>query len=447
MPTVTRRSLSLMVTGLVFFGALAVISTRTLQSVRASTAIRAQAQDSMLVNSRLLASLVDVETGQRGFSLTGESAFLEPLDSGLQRQSALVDNLTKQTATMPAVAAHVQHMRPLIHDKLALVQKSIDWRRSGHQTVNLQFAERGKVAMDRIRRESGEIDVLLRAESLQRERQLATVMSRAASIEIGLGVVGTLAILAGLALLVRERKRRLEAEFELYSANHHLEARVMERTHELEQARAQLESFATRLDHSIEAERRRLAREVHDQLGQVFTALKLTCSHQAKRYSMSESDLRLVMSTLDEGVAIARRISSELRPPLLDDLGLAAALELRGERFEQESGIACDVAVADGELVPAAHRIQLFRIVQEALTNVARHSGAAHVWIGGGRTDGGYTFFVEDDGHGQVAPRRGSAGIASMSERAALAGGRLQMERGTHGGLRVAVLIPSEALS
>ncbi|MGY3264732.1 CHASE3 domain-containing protein [Lysobacter sp. HA35] len=447
MPTVTRRSLSLMVTGLVLFGALAVISTRTLQSVRASTAIRAQAQDSMLVNSQLLASLVDVETGQRGFSLTGDPSFLEPLNTGLQRQAALVDDLAKQTSSMPAVGARVQRLRPLIRDKLALVQQGIDWRRSGRQSANLHIADRGKVAMDRIRRASSEIEVLLRAESVQRERQLAQVMSRAAWIEIGLGVFGTLAILAGLALLVRERQRRLDAEFELYSANHHLETRVAERTRELEQARAQLESFATRLDQSIEAERRRLAREVHDQLGQVFTALKLTCSHQAKRYSMSESDLRLVMSTLDEGVAIARRISSELRPPLLDDLGLAAALELRGERFEQESGIACDVAVADGDVVPAAHRIQLFRIVQEALTNVARHSGASRVWIGGERADDGYEFFVEDDGHGRVAPRRGSAGIASMSERAALAGGRLHMERGAHGGLRLRVLIPSEALA
>lgn len=246
-----------------------------------------------------------------------------------------------------------------------------------------------------------------------------------------------LALLAGAyGLLWTESRRRQRAERALRNSHEHLETLVSERTAELERSRQDLRALAVSLDESIEAERRRLAREVHDQLGQTLTALKL----YLHRRVAENPDLRPYDQLLDEAIATARRIAADLRPPLLDDLGLAAALG----QLAQHDGLAATVRVEDDHVLTPRLAEQLFRITQEAVTNVLRHAKAAHIHIEGGATDQHYLLAVEDDGVGfnPQAVRRGALGLVGMRERAHLAGGECRWVTPRFGGTRVEIRLP-----
>ena len=286
---------------------------------------------------------------------------------------------------------------------------------------------------------------MLRAEIEVRDRSLSELRARALLLNVLLPAIGGALILAAWVLLQRERRRRLEAEAALIAANARLEDTVAQRTAELQTALGEIEAFALGLDRGIEEERRRLAREGHDQLGQLLTALKMMVHRALQGAPGREQDWPQIETVLGEGIAIVRRISAALRPPLLDDLGLEAALGLAGRQFAERTGLACEVALVDAGRLSADQSNQLYRIAQEALTNVARHAQAARVRIEGAAVDGRYRLVVEDDGVGMAPQARSSLGLLSMRERAALAGGELRIGSGAAGGGRIEAMVPFAA--
>jgi signal transduction histidine kinase len=181
-----------------------------------------------------------------------------------------------------------------------------------------------------------------------------------------------------------------------------------------------------------EAERTRIARELHDETGQALTSILLGLKPLEKAVGTegrtAVSTLRdLVVSTL-QGV---RRLAVELRPTALDDFGLVPALERLAESFGERSGTRVDLEASIGESrLPTEVETTLYRIVQEALTNVAKHAEATHVSVTLARKDGSVVAVVEDDGRGFDAATVGSEalGLVGMRERIALLGGRLQIE-------------------
>jgi len=222
---------------------------------------------------------------------------------------------------------------------------------------------------------------------------------------------------------------------------------------QLRASRAALRSLATRQQDIREDERTRIAREIHDSLGQALTALKLQLSAAEEAASRDASGLgaRLHETAVmvDDLVKSVRRIASDLRPPILDQLGLPAALEWLAQDFSKRTGIRCAATIAaandsiNGELGTA-----LFRIVQEALTNVLRHAGATRVEIALGTKSGCVTLEINDDGSGiteagTMGP--GSLGILGMRERAAALGGVLEVVPREEGGTRVAAWFPPAA--
>jgi PAS domain S-box-containing protein len=222
---------------------------------------------------------------------------------------------------------------------------------------------------------------------------------------------------------------------------------------ELRAGAAALRALATRLADVREEERRDIARELHDQVGQALTAMTFDVAWlrgQLGGAAKPQVAARLgrMNDALHATLETTRRISASLRPPLLDELGLPAAIQAHAVEFAERTGIRCDVHVpvdGAGHALAPATAVTLFRILQEALTNVARHAGARRVTIALELGDGATTLTVTDDGKGidagQVAADS-SLGLVGMRERALTIGGTVTISGAPGRGTTVAVTAP-----
>ena len=222
-------------------------------------------------------------------------------------------------------------------------------------------------------------------------------------------------------------------------ANADLERRVEERT-------AQLQRLLRKVISAQEDERRRIARELHDETSQVLTALGMAL-HTGPPTSRA-ADLQRLVDRLHDGV---HRLIVNLRPPVLDDLGLAAAIQGYAASQLGRSGISvrCELGELQDARLDSAVEIAVFRIVQEAMLNILRHSGATVVLVQGGLSDSTLWIEVEDDGRGfepaAMTPEEGSlrgVGLLGMRERADLIGGRLTIDSAPGQGTAVRLEVP-----
>jgi len=244
-----------------------------------------------------------------------------------------------------------------------------------------------------------------------------------------------------------------ERTAELRRANARLTTEIAERTRAEADAlasRQQLRDLASHLQSVREQERTDVAREIHDELGQALTALKMDAHWIGRRIGPGQPELgarALAMAkVIDATVHAVRRISSELRPTLLDDLGLAAAIEWQAREFEQRSGITCDIQSEPEDIVLDRPRsTALFRIFQETLTNVARHAHASCVDVALRHLGSSVELTVSDNGRGIDAEQASDArslGIVGMRERARALGGTLDVDGAAGRGTIVRVSIP-----
>ncbi|HXA20387.1 MAG TPA: ATP-binding protein [Thermoanaerobaculia bacterium] len=216
----------------------------------------------------------------------------------------------------------------------------------------------------------------------------------------------------------------------------------------------ELRALSERLLLVQEEERTRIARELHDDLGQALTALKMDVGGLVAMLQPSANAplqnrlISRIVGTLDDTVTAVQRISSELRPSLLDDLGLAVAIEAEASRFEQRTGIECELSLPehDGLHVSDAAVTAIYRIVQEALTNVARHANASRVELRLRQRPEELLLEIRDDGRGITAQEVSdphSLGLIGIRERADLAGGTVHFEGVAGRGTIVSVRIPT----
>jgi two-component system sensor histidine kinase UhpB len=216
---------------------------------------------------------------------------------------------------------------------------------------------------------------------------------------------------------------------------------------EIRSSREQARSLAREVIELQEKERARIARDIHDVLGQALTAIKIDAVSLGRNAGVEDVVRRRakrISDVVDETVRAVREMSTRLRPIALDDLGLVDALTAEARAFSERTSIACEVRGGvrslrlDGDVSTA-----IFRIVQEALTNVARHSDARQVAIDLRRTAGQLHVEVRDDGRGIAGhPPAASLGLLGMKERALLIGGEFAIERGERGGTVVSVRVP-----
>ncbi|MFT3912510.1 MAG: GAF domain-containing sensor histidine kinase [Anaeromyxobacteraceae bacterium] len=218
-------------------------------------------------------------------------------------------------------------------------------------------------------------------------------------------------------------------------------------------SREELRGLAGRIDEAREEEKARLARDLHDDMGQLLTAAKMDLRYLERKLADLPPDAaagalldRTLEATelVDQAVSSVRRIAAELRPLALDQLGLPAALRQEGRRFEERTGIATAVDAPDlpGEL-PTAVATALYRIAQEALTNVARHARAGAVRVALAVEGGRARLEIRDDGCGLPGPgaRGRGMGLLGMRERAERLGGEVSVEAAAKG-TRVTAVLP-----
>jgi signal transduction histidine kinase len=197
-----------------------------------------------------------------------------------------------------------------------------------------------------------------------------------------------------------------------------------------------------------ELERKRLARELHDETGQALTSILLELKALEQQFGSEQG--RDAVASLRERVVRTlhdvRRLAVELRPAALDDFGLVSAVERLVDTFREQSGLEVDLESGGlgAERLPSEVETVLYRIVQEALTNVVKHSDASRVSILLTRRNGGAAAIVEDDGHGFDAQERGGSGLGlvGMRERVALVGGRFQIESAAGTGTTLVAEVP-----
>jgi two-component system sensor histidine kinase UhpB len=242
----------------------------------------------------------------------------------------------------------------------------------------------------------------------------------------------------GRVLIARDITERLRAESELTLS------------------REQLRSLAAHLQDVREEERTRIAREVHDELGQMVTGLRMDLAWLEKRLpsaadhpagGLLAAKTKGMAELLDRMVKTVRQIAADLRPGMLDDLGLAAALEWQARDWQARTGIECHVSAGLGRMtVPPERGTALFRIFQEALTNVARHAHATQVEVRL-RVEAGWLLLeIQDNGRGITEAERQRAkslGLLGMKERATLLGGEFGISGEPGRGTTVRVRIPA----
>lgn len=265
--------------------------------------------------------------------------------------------------------------------------------------------------------------------------------------------------IVGAVVTFNDISARRAAEAELQRAHAELEQRVAERTADLRQAHAalaqslqQLQQLAAHLQQAREEERRHIARNIHDDLGASLTALQLDLNWLHKRLG-GASELRRkvegMRDTASNAMESLRRILDDLRPEVLDHLGLWAALEGLLQDFRLRHGLNCIYACAEEAencRLSSEAEMAVYRIVQEALTNVGRHAGASEVVLAA-RIDGDALLLqIHDNGRGLPDPLPSDRfGLLGMQERARILGGTVQVSSTAATGVTVRLHLPVRA--
>ncbi len=388
--------------------------------------------------------LIDVETGQRGYLLTGRNEYLQPYRDSIGKVREALAWLERYYQGDTVAAATVEEIKANTAGKLAELASTIDLHTQGRDEAwrELILSGVGKEQIDRIRSASERL-FALESERVRAEREEVFAMLRLS--RIGVATMVALSLLA-LAMYLRqsatlEAARRRHAG-ELQVERDHLEAEVAHRT-------AELTRLAEDLQTAREDERGRIARELHDELGALLTAAKLDAARLKRSLAEVQSpeiDERLahLTTTLNDGIGLKRRIIEDLRPSSLSNLGLKAAVEILASELGARADLKIKTDIEPFQLDEAAE-ITLYRMVQESLTNVAKYAQASEVNVRMAREGDQIVATVRDDGKGFDASRvRGSTqGLVGMRYRVQARGGRLQVSSSPGQGTTVSAVLPA----
>ena len=392
--------------------------------------------------NKLLQSMLDAETGQRGYLLTGNETYLEPYDKAVATVQTNLDSLRMQFMGAPADMQEFALLSRQISRKLAEMELSLRLRRQGNEDAwkFILNTDVGKEHMEAIRQHAQELiarsDKRLQQGREQIEQSL--MLSR-----IGIATVTAIGLLAFYMYLRQTQAVQtvnLREQEVLERERDRLEGLVRDRT-------ATLSELANHLQQVREEERGHLARELHDELGALLTAAKLDVERLKSKIDATAPDvserLKHLTETLNSGIALKRRIIEDLRPSSLSNLGLTAALEILTREYAERAGIDVETSLEPVQL-PDAAQLTVYRMVQEALTNIGKYAKASKVLVSVHGYPTHVAVQVRDDGvgfdPGTVRPT--SHGLAGMRHRVEAAGGRLTLTSRPGNGTLLSAVLP-----
>lgn len=257
-------------------------------------------------------------------------------------------------------------------------------------------------------------------------------------------------VLLSIGGLIANTIQRKQIDEELEHHRNNLEDIVTARTQDLIQSKEQYRKLNNQIQMIREEEKSRLAREVHDQLGQALTALKMDAMHMEKKLPVDQSELKVQVQsmtrTIDETIKSVQHIATELRPPILDAFGLCEAISWQAREYEKRHGIHFDLnCLQDHVEIDKDLQTALFRIFQEAVTNILRHANASHVQVRLSHENEKLIYAIGDDGVGITAKdieNPESLGLIGMKERVYPWGGQVNFESSLGKGTLIIITLP-----
>lgn len=391
---------------------------------------------------RLERGILDVETGQRGYLLTGRTEYLKPYEDALRRVEESFNALDGHYGKEPRSKAIVAKLRALTDTKLSEVALTIRLYGEGKRdiTTELVLSGIGQENMESIRQLTAK---LLDDESTNMEQGRLDVYRTMMISRIGVALLSAISLLA-LVMYLREsfalereqqqQKRLIQAERD------QLEMEVAQRTE-------QLTELTDHLQTAREDERSRLARDLHDELGALLTSAKLDAARIKSRLGSAAPEalerLNHLVASLNSGIELKRRIVEDLRPSSLSQLGLVVTLEILAREFSARSGVEVHCRLEPVKLAASAELV-VYRLLQEAITNITKYAQARHVWVSLGLKGQWVEVSVRDDGVGfdtTVAPAS-AYGLLGMRYRVRAEGGTMTLTSKPGQGTLIEVKLP-----
>lgn len=424
--------------------ALVLIGINEAGHMRSQEAVVAMNEGQQTRNAvnRLLQSMLDAETGQRGYLLTGNETYLEPYDKAVVTVQANLDELRNRYLKSPDDLQQFANLSREVSRKLAEMELSLRLRRQGNEDAwkLILHTDVGKEHMQSIRKQAHAL--IDRSAQTVEDSRHQIVQSLMLS-RIGIATVTAIGLLAFYMYLRQARTLQQMNQREqevLERERERLEGLVRERT-------ASLSELASHLQQVREDERGFLARELHDELGALLTSAKLDVARLKSKIDHQAPDiaerLKHLNETLNSGIALKRRIIEDLRPSSLSNLGLTAALEILTREHAQGAGIEVETILEAVQLTDAT-QLTVYRLVQEALTNISKYAMAKKVLVTVHSYPTHVTVQVRDDGAGfdpaGVGPT--SHGLAGMRHRVEAAGGRLTITSSPDSGTLISAVLP-----
>ena len=370
-------------------------------------------------------NILVAETAQRGYLLTGKRGHLLPFE-GARTQIAESFKFLRGHYVEDSVATElVDRLQSLTDNKLLKLSVDIARHEEGERKTSSEIvlSDAGREHMNAIRAISVE---LLEREALKVTASGNDLYATLMVGRIGMGILSALSLLA-LYMYLRQtfalKDQQQEAQRLVGVERDRLEVEVKQRT-------AQLTELTHHLQTAREDERNRLARNLHDELGALLTSAKLDAARVKSRLAGTAPEalerLNHLVGTLNSSIALGRRIIEDLRPSTLSNLGLVETLEILAREFAEGSDVQVHCALAPVSL-DADAELMIYRLVQEAITNISKYAQASQVWIGMAEHDGEVKVTVRDNGVGfdTTTNQRAAHGLLGMRFRVEAEGGTL----------------------
>jgi signal transduction histidine kinase len=425
------------------------VTEKSYDRLRGNTEVTLRTQQTLAMIERVRMLLVDDETGTRGYVLTGDTAYLAPARNAERDLPVELAALSERAERNAVQSSLMETVRTLAVTTMRDAKAVAELRRSEGFDAARKAIETGdkKLAMDTLRLT---LDGMAQEEQRVRAARIDELRLDQHAIRLGIfaiALVNFLLVTIGAVFLWRDLMRRARESTALAVQSANLSAEVDART-------AQLRELSHFLQNDREQEKAQVARELHDELGGALAAAKIDLQLLRERGpAAADAPARLdrISQALDEAVMAKRRIVEDLRPTLLDNLGINAALRWQCEQYAKRNNCPCNVRVGetDAGLSPEMS-IAIYRIVQEALTNTSKYAQAKNVDVSLERDGVRWHLRVNDDGVGIDLAKQHhptSHGLMSIRERARALGGDVRFSGGPGRGTTVDVWFPEIAMA